>query len=244
MTKPVIGITSNIDYLTRSTDVVPFEINYSPQSITDSAKIAGGIPMIIPLMDDIHAKQCINIIDALLLTGGQDISPIFYGEEPNKYIQATSPERDAYEITLIKEAIKQRKPILGICRGMQLINVVFGGTLYQDITNLDEVFVQHVQQSKPHFATHSVDIEPNSHLSNFLENEFMVNSYHHQAIKELGNNLTASAYSKDNIIEAIEYIDDNHSIIGIQWHPELTVHHDIHSVKIFEDLIKRVESFN
>lgn len=236
--KPIIGITGNTSAL-KNDDFEAFKINYSSTGFSKAISMAGGTPIIIPINDASFAKEYIQLVDGLLLTGGQDVTPLLYGEEPRKVIGPTSPERDKYEVALIQEAILQKKPILGICRGLQIINVVLGGSLLQDLSEDPSISLQHVQRSQPEFATHSIKVKSGTHISEIVENNSYVNSIHHQAIKDLGKGLTVSAWSPDNVIEAIEVVDDTQSIVGIQWHPEITFLDNDASLAIFKDLIVR-----
>lgn len=201
--------------------------------------MSGGTPIIIPINESAYTAAYIQLIDGLLLTGGQDVTPMLYNEEPRKVIGPTSPERDKFEVALIKEAIRQKKPILGICRGLQLINVVLGGSLLQDLSEDESITLQHVQRSQPEFSTHSIKVKSGTHLADTVENNSYVNSIHHQAIKDLGKGLSVSAWSLDNVIEAIEVVDIQQSIIGVQWHPELTFLENDESLAIFKDLVER-----
>lgn len=239
--KSIIGITGNTSALTND-DFDAFKINYSSTGFSSAISKVGGVPIIIPINDPAFAKEYIQMVDGLLLTGGQDVSPMLYGEEPRQVIGPTSPDRDRGEVALIKEAIRQKKPILGICRGLQLINVVLGGSLLQDLSEDNSITLQHVQKSQPEFATLSIKVKAGTHIADIMPNNSFVNSVHHQAIKELGAGLTVSAWSPDNVIEAIELVDDDQSIIAIQWHPELTFLNDNASLEIFADLIKRAQN--
>ncbi|UUX34066.1 gamma-glutamyl-gamma-aminobutyrate hydrolase family protein [Fundicoccus culcitae] len=237
---PIIGVTGNIITI-NDLDYEYFNVNYSPQGFTQSILKAGGAPIIIPLGDKEYVKEYISMVDALILTGGEDVSPMLYGEEPRKVIGRTSPMRDEFEIALFKEAVHQKKPILGVCRGLQLINVVLGGTLYQDLSEDQSITIQHVQKTKSEFVTHSIQVKKNSILSNIMNSGDYVNSYHHQAINDLGNGLEVTAWSRDNVIEAIESVDKEQSIVGIQWHPELNALSNEQSLKIFQNLVERAE---
>ncbi|MFV0520186.1 MAG: gamma-glutamyl-gamma-aminobutyrate hydrolase family protein [Lachnospirales bacterium] len=164
----------------------------------------------------LHIEEYVSMCDLIVITGGGDIDPILYhetiDENAKKNTDLVPIKRDLFEIRIVKEGIKQNKKILGICRGMQVINIALNGTLYQDIEN-------HLN------TTHDIKIRTDSILSkNFLDTYITVNSVHHQVIKTLGTNLIASAVSKDdNYIEAIESIDKN--ILGVQWHMERIKEH-------------------
>lgn len=215
--KPIIGIGGN--HLA-STAGCPMDKTYTPQGFVDGVQAAGGIPFIIPISDPLDAEHYINVIDALILAGGQDVSPIFYEEEPTHHLGETHPERDTFEIALAKEAYKQHKPIFAVCRGMQIVNVAFGGTLHQDISTLEQFPVQHNQKTDSQYASHSITIAPESFLSSFLGGTHLVNSFHHQGIKDLADLFKATAWSADGLIEAFEIKDQNQAIFAVQWHPE------------------------
>lgn len=236
--KPIIGITANKTLLNND-QYHPFLINYSPVGFSEAIIQAGGIPLIIPISDPEVAERYLTLVDGLLLTGGQDVSPQLYNEEPRHVMGETSPERDASELALIKSAIALKKPMLGVCRGMQLLNVALGGSLYQDLHTDADIAIQHVQKSQPDCPTHSIKIEPESHLASLITYDNHVNSIHHQAVKQLGEGFSATAWSLDGIIEAIERIDEQMSIIGVQWHPELSFTKQPESLALFTDLINR-----
>ena len=235
--RPVIGVTGNIMQAPED-KFKSFKINYSPWGYTEAVRLAGGTPVILPMTEPTCAAHYVSLIDGLVLTGGEDISPYLYNEEPHVNIEATSPTRDAVETALIKEALAQGKPILAICRGMQLVNVVLGGNLYQDLAGQANVTIQHVQKTRPSMATHSIKVKAGSYLSQLVADGCLINSIHHQAIRELGEGLIVSARSKDGVIEAIES-QEGSLILGVQWHPERLTKHDECSMAIFQDLIER-----
>lgn len=235
--RPIIGITSNTMYVHHPGDDFGFTINYTARSVTKAVEAAGGMPIILPIAKEMDVSEYINLFDGLLLVGGQDISPHLYGEEPRKVMGEVSPSRDSHEIRLITATIEAGKPILGLCRGMQLINVIFGGSLYQDLSEDDSITVQHVQRTMAHYTTHSISIAADSYLAKIMGQTSRINSFHHQAIKKLGENLDAVAWSSDNVIEAIESKDKN--IVAVQWHPELTAPYDVDSLNLFKDLVER-----
>lgn len=237
--KPVIGITGNITQYLGDPNAA-FNINYSPLGFSEAIEKSGGSPIILPIMNSDNAEELISIIDGLLLTGGEDVSPSFYNEEPRIVIGPTSPERDRSEILLMHEAMRQNKPILGICRGMQLINVVLGGTLYQDLSENNSITIQHVQKTKPHYPTHSIQVMEQSHISRIFKSGDYVNSFHHQVLKDIAPGLIVTAWSQDGVPEAVELFDNSQSIVGLQWHPELNaLMNNKQSFAIFKDLVER-----
>lgn len=182
----------------------------------------GGLPLLLPDTEDPAAAHAlIELVDGLVLTGGADVSPSSYGESPLRPEWSGDAPRDAYEIALVRAAIALGKPVLGICRGAQLINVAFGGTLYQDIrTQLPEAGVHVTEAYEKH--RHAMRIEPGSKLAALypgLERS-EVNSIHHQSIKTLGRHLAVEAWSEpDEVIEAVRGTGKSY-ILAVQWHPE------------------------
>lgn len=232
--KPIIGVT--VDKTTAD--------GFGYQKINEcnlKALIkAGAIPIMLPITDnDIIIDEYLNIIDGVYFSGGADISPLYYGEDPIKEIQIIDHDRDEFEIKLCKKAAAKNMPMLGICRGEQIMNVAAGGTLYQDIYVQKEKTMGHTPDfTQGTYVHHKVQIMENSMLHNILKlGEISVNSYHHQAVKDAASGFKVSATSGDGIIEAIE--SENLSFaIGIQWHPELMYERYSEFIKIFESFIK------
>ena len=208
---------------------------------------AGGTPIIIPAVTDGKVlRNIVSNLDGLVLIGGADVNPLWYEEEPREKLEEVDPVRDLYELKLIKMATDQNIPVLGICRGLQLLNVAFGGTLYQDIpSQRGDHSVKHRQDLPSSYGSHRVFVDANSQLASILGKDTLaVNSLHHQAIKELAPIFKATAYAPDSIIEAIDAYP-NRSIMGVQWHPEaLTYGGDTTMLKIFHHLIGKAETFH
>lgn len=220
MNKPIIGITTDIDgeHLRLNRDYC------------EAVQKAGGVPLLLPPVDDTAAYA--EIINGLIIPGGADIDPSYYGEEMLPQVRLGSRKRSDFEISLLREATNLHKPVLGICYGMQLINVFFGGMLYQDIDAQVSVAINHKN------GYHTIVITENKFLGNGM---FSVNSSHHQAIKALGKGLSAIAYSEDNLIEALTKEDYNF-LIGIQWHPERSLQNEL-SMNVFKSFIKAGHDF-
>lgn len=210
------------------------------ESYVNAVRAAGGTPMLAPITNDLNEiKSYISMCDGLLLPGGEDVSPMLLNEEPVRSIGYISAERDRFEFMLFKEARIQNKPILGICKGCQIIALSTGGKIYQDI------FTQHpntIEHSQPEEQLgelfHTVTLNLGSKLYGLFKSEkILVNSWHHQAVYCVGEELNVTAKSSDGIIEGIESIDG--LIMGVQWHPELLFEKYPQQLSIYKQLIEQ-----
>ena len=182
-------------------------------------------------MDDL--PQLVSLCDGLLFTGGQDVSPALYGETPKPTCGEICPARDRMEQVLLHLALERDLPVLGICRGIQFLNAVLGGTLYQDLPTEHPSQTQHHMTPPYDRAVHTVTIQPGTPLAELLGTEHIgVNSYHHQAVKTLAPCLTEMAWSEDGLIEAV-CLPEKRFVWAVQWHPEFAFRVDEHSRKIF-----------
>ncbi|MGL5693871.1 MAG: gamma-glutamyl-gamma-aminobutyrate hydrolase family protein [Peptostreptococcaceae bacterium] len=178
-------------------------------------------PIILPAVYDLESiKKQIEICDGIIISGGQDIHPKFYNQELHTNIARVYTRIDEYQLKLAKLAIESNKPLLGICRGHQVINVALGGDLYQDLRECEEEKLKHIQDCNRYEVAHKIYIEENSILGSIYNSEIWVNSYHHQIINKLGNNLKVVARASDNSIEAVE-MKNKKFVMGVQWHPEM-----------------------
>jgi putative glutamine amidotransferase len=184
--------------------------------------LAGGVPLILsPLMGASLAAAALDGCDGLLLTGGEDIEPSWYGADPSPLLEDPSQERDLFELALFAVARQRGLPILGICRGIQLINVALGGTLFQDLASERPRTIDHSPKHARDARTHLVRLQPGSRAASALgATEITVNSVHHQAIRDLGKGLIATGWSDDGLIEAAESERDAGWVLAVQWHPE------------------------
>ncbi|MBF0780535.1 MULTISPECIES: gamma-glutamyl-gamma-aminobutyrate hydrolase family protein [unclassified Granulicatella] len=239
--KPIIGIAANI-MLHPIEALKNTQVAYTPYDFVTGIANCGGVPMIIPITDCQHIKTYVNSIHGLILAGGQDISPLLYSEEPRPELNETMPLRDQFEIALIHETLKQKKPIFGICRGLQIINVAKGGTLYQDLNSQLHVNIKHIQDTLPHFTEHSINTTENSIIRRLVGEKSFVNTLHHQAIKDLAPSLKATAFSPDGLIEAIESEDETQYILAVQWHPEILLESQhTESIALFSEFVKQCQ---
>lgn len=193
-----------------------FKQIYTNEAYTNAIFKAGGTPLIVPYCEPTFTDNIIDGFDGLMLIGGNDICPILYGEE-NSYSLNTDEELDRFQMALITSARKRGIPILGICRGFQLLNISFGGTLFQDLEKEREDSIIHKRYDFPYTEVHKVQIREDSFLFDALgETTIGVNSLHHQGVKELGFGLKPTAIAEDGLIEGFE----GYGIYGVQWHPE------------------------
>lgn len=202
---------------------------------------AGATPLILPLCEDINViKQMIACLDGLIITGGEDIHPSYYHEEPSTLCGEFSYHRDRYEFQLMAAFEATNKPILGICRGAQALNVFFGGTLYQDLSLKPDCHIMHRQAGSRGYGCHSIEVVPGSFLDAIYQTGDLINSYHHQAIKDLGAGLVVAATSKDGVIEAVQH--QTKPIYAVQFHPEVMVANDQKALQLFKQFVERIEA--
>jgi putative glutamine amidotransferase len=205
---------------------------------TRSVERAGGIPVVLPVTETILLDPLLDRLDGLLLTGGTDISPLYYGERPSSSLGQTEEERDAYELELAKRALARDLPIFGICRGLQLLNVAMGGSLHQDLHQSlgQDVFHAHIQFRKWQ-ATHEIALEMGSRLHRIAgRDRIAVNSLHHQAIYRLGDGLLVTARADDGVVEAVEATSHT-AVFAVQWHPEMMAERDKTQQLLFDHFV-------
>ena len=237
MSKPIIGITSNLLYRSSGTIDGKFT-TFNNQEYDKAIIMAGGIPILLPITSDEDIIQSqVSLCDGILLAGGDDVNPLLYGEEPQKYLGETNSDVDFHHLTLAKEALSKQKPILGICRGMQLLNIACGGNVYQDLSEYPREYFKHSQIAPRTQCSHTVKTEEDSLLCKLLGPSFQTNSFHHQALHRLGENISATAWSKDRIIEGIELTNYCFGI-GVQWHPEIMLMQNQGMMPLFIAFIK------
>lgn len=225
--RPVVGVMPLWDDDKESIWMLP--------GYMEGIALAGATPVIFPFSTDKQElKQLVDICSGFLFTGGHDVSPELYGEKPLKGLVQSCKKRDIMEKTVLEMAIADDKPVLGICRGIQLINAALGGTLYQDLPAQYPSDINHHQSPPYDIPVHNVIIGSETPLYECLGVDHLsVNSYHHQAIKDLSPELMVMATAPDGIAEAV-CRPASRFIWAVQWHPEFSYKTDINSVKIFE----------
>lgn len=186
-----------------------------------SVRYARGIPLVLPVVRSDHLlDEYTSLCDGFLFCGGDDITPLLFGEEPQTGNGKTCVTVDLFQIRLMKRILHSRKPILAVCRGMQILSVACGGTVWQDMSLVPRKTIDHMQQSAVRSeVSHRIRTEKGSRLRKYIGSCLFVNSFHHQAVNEPGENVQISARASDNTIEAVE-IRDHPFAIGVQWHPE------------------------
>ena len=233
--KPFIGVTGSIDE-----NQTALKHDY-----VHSVLQAGGIPLMTAFADESEdIEQLVTHIDGLLLTGGVDVDPGYYGEEPIPALDKVSPQRDRLEIALTLQAIRQNKPVFAICRGMQVLNVAMGGSLYQDIyAQCGSSLLQHRQKAPRTHLSHKVTATEGTLLHRIArQTEWKVNSFHHQAVKQIAPGFRISAVASDGVVEAIES-SEHPFVLGVQWHPEGTAAVDAISKRLFEQFVEACRRF-
>jgi putative glutamine amidotransferase len=220
--RPIIGITGTRHQIPLKVPGPGLRGVVSADDYAQGVEAAGGIPVVIPYLAEFETVRALAThLDGLLLGGGEDPDPALYGEQPEVGLGTVIPERDGLELTLVAAMVAANKPILGICRGIQLLNVAFGGSLYQDLPRHWRGLIQHMQRAARSHLSHTVHVDPKSRLYHLLgeRRQVRTNSFHHQAVRELGMDLRAVAWDDEGLVEAIEH-PDYAFLVGVQWHPE------------------------
>lgn len=233
--RPVIGIPT--------AQAQPTQAGYVYQKVgapyIHALEAAGAIPILLPVcQDDAAIERLLSLVDGILLQGGGDILPSLYGQEQRPEVDQPSEETDRFELEICRRCIEMDKPLLAICRGIQVLNVALGGTLVQDIPTQLSTPILHRQKQSRQTASHTIHVEPGTHLAEVLgETDLAVNSFHHQALDRLGANLKVSARSEDNLIEGVE-LPGKDFIVGVQFHPEETTQTVLPTANLFTALVE------
>ena len=242
--KPVIGL---------SLGLLDFG-NYAGVGHQRPVALAGGIPLMLPWLNGDGLGEALDACDGILLGGGRDIEPARYGQEPHELLTVTDPQRDAFELELVAQALDRGLPILGMCRGIQILNVALGGTLVQDVSLIPDT-TEHptdrgwkrwkeVERASldddprvPDHPRHPISVEPGSHLHAALGvEEIEVDSFHHQALDRVASELTVTARAPDGVVEAVELGDDPY-VLAVQWELQEEWRLDRRFLAPFEQLV-------
>ena len=230
--RPVrIGITAHLEM------VVPEEGDGSLHYVVSAPYVkavrkVGAMPVLLPVVDPEDAAAMLEMVDALIITGGADVDPVNYNAPADPRLGATDPARDAADLAITRAAVEANVPTLATCRGIQVLNVAMGGSLVQHVD-------EHMRIDMYNEDVHDVEIDPASRLASILGTSALgVNSMHHQVIDRLGDGVRAVAHNHDGHIEAIE-LETASAVLGVQWHPELLRHRGDH-LALFEDLVHQV----
>ena len=243
MNKPIIGISTSV-LVDEGGGFPGYERIYVNKDYVSSVISAGAVPLMIPMdATEENLRQTLELVDGMIFSGGHDIAPIRYGEEPHQKLQEICPERDDFDFLLYRLAKEHSLPILGICRGFQLMNVSEGGKLYQDLSLKNTESLKHSQGHGPSIPTHTVKVEPGSKFYKILgKEEIRVNSFHHQAVKSTSENVVISGKALDNVVEAIEL--KNYPFgLGVQFHPEMLQAKEEDMKKIFSALVSAAKEY-
>ncbi len=242
--RPVIGIAGTLDKPPADSPFFDIHRDITNEAYTRSIRLAGGIPILLPVpvnfKDDAEVSDYLALCDGILLPGGFDIEPALYGQERHQLLDETTEEADRFQIALYKAAREAGLPVLGICKGCQVINVAQGGTLWQDqsLRPCEGLRLDHKHYSNPGEGCHQAFLEPGSKLASLFPGPHLfVNSLHHQQLKEIGEGLVVTALAEDGGIEAIETVDDGPWTCGVQWHPEVMMMRNDMMFPIFSKLV-------
>jgi putative glutamine amidotransferase len=241
MTRPIIGVSAS--EIRRKEDSQ--RVRHGEPAQTEltlglaymrAVELAGGVPVALPPLGTENVDSLFEHLSGLLLSGGPDVDPACYGAERHAALGPTDRAVDAYEIALCRQADQRKLPILGVCRGAQILNVAREGTLHQHLPDINHGVVRHRQAEPADRTTHEVRVSPDSGLAQTTGGgPVKVNSFHHQAIDRLGHNLRPVAWAKDGLIEAVEG-DDGRFVLGVQWHAETLVA-EAEQLALFERLV-------
>ncbi|ALO03741.1 gamma-glutamyl-gamma-aminobutyrate hydrolase family protein [Lactiplantibacillus paraplantarum] len=233
----LIGITADV-FLEATGVINQKSMDFVPRPAVNAVLAGGGVPVSLPYIPEENINTLLDHLDGVIFTGGPDLDPSFMHCDPIPELGVTNRNRDVFEIALVHAAVAKHIPILGICRGAQIINVALGGTVYQDLkSQFPQNIIKHHQLAPGNQPTHFVSVKHDSQLFKAVGDDVFVNSRHHQAIKDVPQKLRIVACASDGVIEAIENADT--SVQAVQWHPENMWQYDSRQLAIFKDFISR-----
>ena len=230
---PLIGVSTSI-----TVGAHP-ERAYVNSTYLHAVQQVGGVPVALPpQLSPVSMRRLTADLDGLLLTGGGDVDPALFDEAPHATLYDVAPSRDTLETAVLHLALERGRPVFAVCRGLQVLNVALGGSLYQDVGADPGTQIPHSQKEPRDQPTHKVKVTPGSRLAGTLgADELEVNSMHHQAIRRLGRGLTAVAWAPDQLVEGAELDDPARFVLGVQWHPEELVGHSEPARRLFAALV-------
>ena len=229
MNKPIVGLTTYPASATHGW--------HTPALYVDAVLRAGGVPMMLSGQCPDCAERWLDVVDGVVLIGGGDINPAEFGSAGHETIYNLSAERDAMELALMRALLTHPKPVLAICRGMQILNTVLGGTLHVHLPDVVGESVLHRAPPRDPIQ-HSIQVAADSELAKVIGQQVHTASWHHQAIDQLGQGLKAVAWAPDGVIEAVE-LEGRQDLLAVQWHPEITAAEDDGQQHMFDWLIKQ-----
>ena len=229
MNKPIVGLTTYPASATHGW--------HTPVLYVEAVLRAGGVPMMLSGQCPDCAERWLDVVDAVVLIGGGDINPAEFGSAGHETIYNLSAERDAMELALMRALLARPKPVLAICRGMQILNTVLGGTLHVHLPDVVGESVLHRAPPRDPIS-HGIQVAADSELAKVIGEQVHTASWHHQAIQQLGKGLKAVAWAPDGVIEAVE-LEGRQDVLAVQWHPEITAAEDDGQQRMFDWLIKQ-----
>jgi putative glutamine amidotransferase len=233
---PVIGLTTYLDQA--QTGVWDVPASFLPAVYFQGVTAAGGVAVLLPPqpVDPDIADRVLDSVDGLLITGGKDVDPAAYGQQPHPSTDQPARQRDAWEFALLRAALRRQLPVLGICRGAQVLNVALGGTLHQHLP--DVIGHSGHRAGNALFATLPVRTVPGTRLADTVGESVNARCYHHQAIAELGDGLVVSGWDADGVIEALE-LPDSRFVLAVQWHPE----ESLDDLRLFSAVVEAARAY-
>ena len=232
MNKPIVGLTTYPASATHGW--------HTPVLYVEAVLRAGGVPMMLSGQCPDCAERWLDVVDAVVLIGGGDINPAEFGSAGHETIYNLSAERDAMELALMRALLARPKPVLAICRGMQILNTVLGGTLHVHLPDVVGESVLHRAPPRDPIS-HGIQVAADSELAKVIGEQVNTASWHHQAIHQLGKGLKAVAWAPDGVIEAVE-LEGRQDLLAVQWHPEITAAEDDGQQRMFDWLIKQANT--
>lgn len=233
-----IAITADTyPYASEVTNLV--EAPFAPRGLVEVLAQLGAVPVILPDVPGIKGEEYVGLFDGLIIPGGPDVDPTLFGEEPKWKIGRTNYKRDRFELEVFQAFYQAGKPIFGICRGCQLINIALGGDVYQDLPSEDpQCTIRHSQGAPGGYPTHHVVLQPGSSLYGTLGEKAYVNSRHHQAVHRISEALEVTAVAPDGVQESVES-HDHRQVVAVQWHPENMWQDHPEQLQLFADFLER-----